>query len=123
MNIGAGGYGHELRNHSAAKRAGEEANGLLPAVHRAASLVKRWLLGTHQGSVGAEHLEGYLNEFPLQSAFVAQSWDAVLPAARVGRDPPAGALRRDGQAATTEVDTADAARHARAASKHRARAS
>jgi len=32
-------------------------------VHRVASLVKRWLLGTHQGAVSAEHLAGYLNEF------------------------------------------------------------
>jgi hypothetical protein len=57
------GYGHEQRNQSAAKRAGEDPHALLPAVHRVASLVKRWLLGTHQGAVGAEHLEGYLNEF------------------------------------------------------------
>jgi transposase-like protein len=35
----------------------------LPGVHRVASLCKRWLLGTHQGSVEAEHLAGYLNEF------------------------------------------------------------
>jgi hypothetical protein len=32
-------------------------------VHKAASLAKRWLLGTHQGSVDAAHLSGYLNEF------------------------------------------------------------
>jgi len=32
-------------------------------VHRVASLVKRWLLGTHQGSVEAAHLPSYLNEF------------------------------------------------------------
>jgi transposase-like protein len=35
----------------------------LPRVHRVMSLLKRWLLGTHQGSVGPEHLEDYLNEF------------------------------------------------------------
>ena len=28
-----------------------------------ASLLKRWLLGTHQGSVSREHLDDYLNEF------------------------------------------------------------
>ena len=28
-----------------------------------ASLAKRWLLGTHQGSVDEAHLQGYLNEF------------------------------------------------------------
>jgi transposase-like protein len=35
----------------------------LPGTHRVASLVKRWLLGTHQGSVEADHLQGYLDEF------------------------------------------------------------
>jgi hypothetical protein len=32
-------------------------------VHRAASLLKRWLLGTHQGAVSREHLDYYLDEF------------------------------------------------------------
>ncbi len=27
------------------------------------ALIKRWLLGTHQGSTGATHLPGYMNEF------------------------------------------------------------
>lgn len=36
---------------------------LLPRVHRVASLLKRWLLGTHQGAVSAEHLDYYLDEF------------------------------------------------------------
>jgi hypothetical protein len=35
----------------------------MSGVHRVASLLKRWLLGTHQGSVGPEHLDAYLNEF------------------------------------------------------------
>jgi hypothetical protein len=35
----------------------------MPGVHRVASLSKRWLLGTHQGSVEADHLDQYLNEF------------------------------------------------------------
>ena len=35
----------------------------LPGVHRVASLVKRWLLGTHHGSVSADHLQAYLDEF------------------------------------------------------------
>jgi len=42
---------------------GAEASKLLPGVHKVASLAKRWLLGTHQGSVDAAHLPGYLNEF------------------------------------------------------------
>jgi hypothetical protein len=32
-------------------------------VHVVASLLKRWLLGTHQGSVTAHHLDAYLDEF------------------------------------------------------------
>ena len=35
----------------------------MPRVHRVASLLKRWLLGTHQGAVSAKHLEYYLDEF------------------------------------------------------------
>ncbi len=35
----------------------------MPGVHRVASLLQRWLLGTHQGGVGHEHLDAYLNEF------------------------------------------------------------
>ena len=36
---------------------------LLPRVHRVVSLLKRWLLGTHQGAVSIEHLDYYLDEF------------------------------------------------------------
>jgi transposase-like protein len=42
---------------------GRQATVLLPGVHRVASLAKRWLLGTHQGSVDDAHLPSYLNEF------------------------------------------------------------
>jgi transposase-like protein len=35
----------------------------LPRVHRVASLLKRWLLGTHQGAVSPQHLDYYLDEF------------------------------------------------------------
>ena len=42
---------------------GRHANELLPAVHRVASLAKRWMLGTHQGRVDAAHLQSYLEEF------------------------------------------------------------
>jgi transposase-like protein len=36
---------------------------LLPRVHRVISLLKRWLLGTHQGAIGHHHLDDYLDEF------------------------------------------------------------
>ena len=41
----------------------KRASQLLPRVHKAASLLKRWLLGTHQGAVSHEHLDYYLDEF------------------------------------------------------------
>lgn len=42
---------------------GDPAHVALPAVHRVASLLKRWLLGTHQGAVRPEQLDAYLQEF------------------------------------------------------------
>jgi transposase-like protein/ribosomal protein L37AE/L43A len=41
----------------------ELASELLPRVHRVVSLLKRWLLGTHQGAVSPAHLDYYLDEF------------------------------------------------------------
>ncbi len=35
----------------------------LPKVQLVVSLLKRWILGTFQGSVGKDHLQDYLNEF------------------------------------------------------------
>jgi transposase-like protein len=57
------GYTHEPRSQRAARARGDDPGELLPAVHRVASLAKRWLLGTHQGSVAEAHLQSYLNEF------------------------------------------------------------
>jgi len=45
----------------------QEASALLPRVHRVASLLKRWLLGTHQGAVSREHLDSDLDEFAFRS--------------------------------------------------------
>lgn len=42
---------------------GADASALLPGVHRVASLLKRWLLGTHQGGIATTHLQDYLDEF------------------------------------------------------------
>lgn len=54
------GYMHKVTN---IKRSGVQAHKLLPRVHRVASLLKRWLLGTHQGGVQNQQLEYYLDEF------------------------------------------------------------
>jgi transposase-like protein len=61
--LAALGYVHDQRNQRAARARGEDPHTLLPGVHRIASLTKRWLLGTHQGSVNDEHLQSYLDEF------------------------------------------------------------
>lgn len=53
------GYRHKVMKRQA-RMPGED---LTPLVHRVASLLKRWLLGTHQGGVQEEHLPGYLDEF------------------------------------------------------------
>jgi transposase-like protein len=45
------------------KGSGRAAHELMPRVHRVASLLKRWLLGTHQGGVQDTHLDYYLDEF------------------------------------------------------------
>lgn len=62
LNIyqGLSGYRHEP---VVVKRRSEDAGTLLPRVHRVASLLKRWLLGTHQGAVRTQHLDYYLDEF------------------------------------------------------------
>ena len=54
------GYEHERR-----VIAGSDilAHAAMPAVHRVASLLKRWLLGTHHGAVQPDQLDAYLDEF------------------------------------------------------------
>ena len=37
-----------------------------PRVHRVAALLKRWLVGTHQGAVRKAHLNSYLDEFTVR---------------------------------------------------------
>ncbi|GAG09190.1 unnamed protein product, partial [marine sediment metagenome] len=54
------GYKHEVTVLSQRE---ESASDLLPRVHRVVSLLKRWLMGTHQGAVSHEHLDYYLDEF------------------------------------------------------------
>jgi len=50
-------------NHTVSRQTPELGRNLLPKAHRIASLLKRWILGTHQGSVGKDHLQCYLDEF------------------------------------------------------------
>jgi len=57
--LGLRGYTHDRQ----IQRRRPKGEHLLPRVHRAVSLLKRWLLGTHQGAVGHDHLDYYLDEF------------------------------------------------------------
>jgi transposase-like protein len=57
--LGLDGYVHD-RQVQSHRRAEEH---VLPRVHRVISLLKRWLLGTHQGAIGQAHLDDYLDEF------------------------------------------------------------
>jgi transposase-like protein len=52
------GYGHIIVKQNASMRTDE-----LPIVHRIASLLKRWLLGTYQGAVRPSYLDYYLDEY------------------------------------------------------------
>ena len=53
-------YQHKVTNIS---RSGKLAHEVMPRVHRVASLLKRWILGTHHGAVRPPHLDYYLEEF------------------------------------------------------------
>ena len=43
--------------------AAQPAHVSMPGVHRVSALLKRWLMGTHQGAVKQKQLEYYLDEF------------------------------------------------------------
>ena len=58
--LGGSGYDHTVSNIA---RSGQRAHELLPRVHLVAGLLKRWLLGTHQGGYSIRHLDYYLDEF------------------------------------------------------------
>jgi transposase-like protein len=63
---GWGGYGRlpaEAYEHTIVRKSADVGENLLPLVNRGASLLKRWLLGTHQGAVRPSHLDYYLDEF------------------------------------------------------------
>jgi len=52
-----------IRNKIVLSSSGDPAHVALPGVHRIASLLKRWSLGTHQGAVSKKHLDYYLDEY------------------------------------------------------------
>lgn len=53
----------ENYTHNVIRKTDDIGDNLLPLVNRVASLLKRWLLGTHQGAVGMTHFDYYLDEY------------------------------------------------------------
>ena len=49
--------------HEVVRKEADVGDNLLPYCHQVAGLIKRWLLGTHQGAVSHEHLDYYLDEY------------------------------------------------------------
>jgi transposase-like protein len=66
QGLPAEGYVHR---HKVIRGSAKNADELLPRVHRIASLLKRWLLGTHHGRVERPHLPYYLDEFTFRFNF------------------------------------------------------
>lgn len=49
--------------HDVVREEADVGDSLLPHCHRVASLLKRWMMGTHQGAISHEHLDYYLDEY------------------------------------------------------------
>ena len=56
-------YGYQHRVSVMSHDDTEDAHVAMPHAHRVASLLKRWLLGTHQGGMSREQLDYYCDEF------------------------------------------------------------
>ncbi|WP_425411336.1 IS1595 family transposase [Marinospirillum minutulum] len=54
------GYEHRQTVHL---RSTTPAHESMPGVHRVASLLQRWMMGTHHGAVQPRQLDNYLNEY------------------------------------------------------------
>ena len=58
--LAAAGYQHRVTVISDGR---DPAHEVMPRVHTVASLLKRWLIGTHQGGIQHQQLDYYLDEF------------------------------------------------------------
>jgi len=61
--VGYNGLKSQGYRHKVVRRKSSVGENLLPLANRVTSLLKRWLLGTHQGAVRPSHLDYYLDEF------------------------------------------------------------
>ena len=60
LSLESKGYKHDVTIVTRKKKSASE---LLPRVHQVVALLKRWLMGTHQGAISHKHLDYYLDEF------------------------------------------------------------
>jgi transposase-like protein len=60
---GYGGLAEAGYDRQVVRKSALVGENLLPRANRVASLLQRWLLGTHQGAVAHSHLDYYLDEF------------------------------------------------------------
>ena len=58
--LAAAGYKHQV---TVITSGAEPAHEVMPRIHLVASLLKRWLIGTHQGGIQHQQLDYYLDEF------------------------------------------------------------
>ena len=68
LTDGWGGYNSLSEHGYVHKRtvlsdSGDPAHVAMPGVHRISALLKRWMLGIHQGAISGKHLEYYLDEY------------------------------------------------------------
>ena len=88
------GYRHIV---SVLSKLDQTAAEVLPRVHLIFSLLKRWILGTHQGSVSLKHLDGYLEEFTFRfnrrrARRITHGAERLLGIAMATRPVPSGKL-------------------------------
>ena len=71
--LGARGYRHEIVREEV-----EVGQHLLPRVNRVVALLKRWLLGVHQGAITTAYLDAYLDEFTFRFNRRTSRWRGKL---------------------------------------------
>jgi transposase-like protein len=72
-SVNQSGYAHRVVRQEA-----DVGENLLPGVNLVVSLLKRWLLGTHQGAVETSHLDYYLDEFTFRFNRRTSRWRGKL---------------------------------------------
>lgn len=64
--------------HAVVRKEAAVGDNLLPRVNRVVALLKRWLLGIHQGRVSTAHLDAYLDEFTFRFNRRTSRWRGKL---------------------------------------------